>query len=194
MNARGVETGLSRDDSRLSAGSLTWTSGAETDSPSGSSNAHGQSWKIREGRPIFWMHEVPKVPSAMSALPINAEPGASAKAIISEIQVCAERLIAHGETSSIDLRFLKSMPEERATLAVLLGRGEVSAVVDSIGRSEVQETSIPCVWWIRHFNSDNETVGELIEITDIPELLVGDRQAVAFALESLRASVRSGAC
>ncbi len=141
--------------------------------------------------PIFWMHEVPATPAV---LPSNAEPGATARAILSEIQVCAERLVAQGETGSIDLRFLKAMPEERVTLAALLGRGEVSAIVDSIGRSEVTETAIPCVWWIRHFNSDDETVGELIEITTIPELLVGDREAITFALESLRASVRSGAC
>ena len=148
----------------------------------------------RAPAPVFWMREVSKPYPASIASPINVEPGASAKAIFSEIQVCAERLVAQDETSSIDLRFLKSMPDERATLATLLGHGEVSAIVDSIGRSEIQETAIPCVWWIRHFNSDNETVGELIEITDIPELLKGDRTAVAFVLESLRTGVRSGAC
>jgi hypothetical protein len=41
------------------------------------------------------------------------------------------------------------------------------------------------VWWVRHFKSDGETVGELIEITDIPDLLVSDREAAASALKEL---------
>jgi hypothetical protein len=130
-------------------------------------------------QPIFWKSR------AIPAVAVNARAGDGAKAILSEIKVCVERLVAHGSTSSIDLRFLKLMPEERATLDVLLGRGEVSALVDSAGRSQVIETAVPCVWWVRHFNSDGETVGELIEITDIPDLLVSDRGAAASALEEL---------
>jgi hydrogenase-1 operon protein HyaF len=116
---------------------------------------------------------------------VTARPGDGAKAILSEIKVCVERLLADGSASSIDLRFLKLMPEERATLGVLLGRGEVSAVVESIGRSEVVETAVPCVWWVRHFKSDGETVGESIDITDIPDLLLSDRETAASALEEL---------
>jgi len=145
---------------------------------------------IRGSRPVYWMHAVPP---ALTTLPINAEPGAAARAILSEIRMSAERLCAQGEPHSIDLRFLKSMPDERATLVGLLGYGEVSAIVDSAGRSEIHETAIPCVWWISHLNSDNETVGELIEISAIPELLVGDVQAITPALEALRARESSGA-
>lgn len=130
--------------------------------------------------PIFWMR--PESPT----LTVNAAPGSAARAIVSEIMSSARRLLAEGQGSSIDLRFLKAMPEERETLASLLGRGEVSAAVDAIGRSEIRETAIPCVWWIRHLNNDNEMVGELIEITEIPDLLVGDREAIAFGLEALR--------
>lgn len=138
----------------------------------------------RQHRPILWIREVVPGKPAMPLSPA-AEAGASAKAIISQIRTCAQRLVAEGEASSIDLRFLRSMPEERATLAGLLGQGEVSAVVDSIGRSEVQETAIPCVWWIRHLNSAGETVGELIEIVDVPEILVGDRAAVDQAIAAV---------
>lgn len=134
-------------------------------------------------RPIFWMR---LNASASTTQGIEAIPGASAKAIISEIEKCAAHFAATGESASIDLRFLKSMPGERETLARLLGRGEVSATIDVLGRSEVQETSVPCVWWIHHYNSEGETVGELIEIADIPDVIVGDRMAVAQGLEALR--------
>lgn len=142
--------------------------------------------------PVFWLR-ADTGPASAGLASILVQPGASARAIVSQIRSCAERLVAQGESSSIDLRFLKSMPEERAILAKLLGRGEVSAVVAAIGRSEIQETAIPCVWWLRHLNGDSETVGESIEVTDIPELLVGDRSAVAVGLEALSAGSSAGA-
>lgn len=140
-------------------------------------------------RPVFWMQAVSQplsVQSHAQSITYAAEPGSAAKAVLSEIEQCAERLVAAGETASIDLRFLKSMPEEHAILVGLLGRGEVSAVVNSIGRSEIQETAIPCVWWVCHLNSDDETVGELIEVADIPDLLMSDRESIPRALDALR--------
>jgi len=103
-----------------------------------------------------------------------------------------ERLLTQSETDNIDLRFMKSMPEERAQLAELLGRGEVSAEVNSVGRSEVLETAIPCVWLIRHYNSDAELISELLEITDIPKILASDRQAAAHCLKVLSAGTVPG--
>jgi hypothetical protein len=122
------------------------------------------------------------------ALPVDARQGASAQAIVSEVEACARRFAETGETASIDLRCLKSMPEEREILAGALGHGEVSAVVAAIGRSEIHETSIPCVWWVSHRNSEEEIVGELIEIAEVPDLLMGDRQSVAYGLEALRSA------
>jgi hypothetical protein len=45
---------------------------------------------------------------------------------------------------------------------------------------------------IRHYNSEDEIVSELIEISDIPEMLVGDRQAIAHRLKVLAANALSG--
>lgn len=148
----------------------------------GKTPAHGGRQTPHLRRPIYWMH--PTTP----ALTVEAAPGASAQAIASEIEACAARFAAAGEDASIDLRFLKAMPGEREALASLLGRGEVSAVVNALGRTEIQETAIPCVWWVRHRNSEDEIVGELIEITDVPEMIAGDRMAVARGLEAFRAA------
>ncbi|HEX5339017.1 MAG TPA: hydrogenase expression/formation C-terminal domain-containing protein [Gallionella sp.] len=154
-------------------------SGAEPQSdmnqPQGRTVANHPRW------PVFWMRK------ALPASGSGAEPGASAQAIISEIEACAARFAATGEMASIDLRFMKTMPAEREMLSGLLGRGEVSAVVDVLGRTEIQETSIPCVWWISHRNGAGEVVGELIEITGTPDLIQGERSSVAGALEARRA-------
>ena len=133
----------------------------------------------RQPHPVFWMRQSKPV------LSVYAEPGASAQAILSEIEECVARFAAGGEGVSIDLRCLKSMPEEREMLAALLGHGEVSATIDASGRSELYETSVPCVWWVRHRNSEDEIVGEMIEIAEVPEVMLGDRKAVASGLEAL---------
>lgn len=132
--------------------------------------------------PVFWMSQ------SRPVLSVEAEPGTSARAIISEIEECASRFAEEGEEASIDLRCLKAMPQEREILATLLGHGEVSATVETIGRSEIYETSIPCVWWVRHRNAEEEVVAELIEIAEIPEVMMGDRGAIARGLESLRSA------
>lgn len=135
-----------------------------------------------KSHPVFWMHQSKPVAT------VNAEPGVSAQAILSEIEERALRFVATGEEASIDLRCLKAMPEEREMLETLLGHGEVSAVLDALGYSEIHETAISCVWWVRHRNAADEIAGELIEIAEVPDVLKGDRSAVASGLQALRNS------
>lgn len=120
------------------------------------------------------------------ASPVGAEPGTSARAVLSQIEECASRFAAVGEEASISLRCLKAMPEEREILAALLGHGDVSAIVDAVERSEIHETSIPCVWWVSRRDAEGGTVRESIEIAGVPEVIKGDRKAIAYGLESLR--------
>lgn len=139
----------------------------------------------RQSHPVFWMRQSKPV------LSVYAEPGASAQAILSEIEESALRFFETGDAASIDLRCLKSMPEEREMLASLLGHGEVSAAINVTGRTDLYETSVPCVWWVRHRDSEDEIVGELIEIAEVPDVLMGDRKAVAYGLEALRIAMPS---
>ncbi len=138
---------------------------------------------VASSHPVFWMRK------AESPV-IAAAPGSSALAIVSEIEASARSFADTGEIASIDLCCLKSMPDERDMLSRMLGDGEVSAIVDAVGRTEIRETAIPCVWWIRHRDHEGATVGESIEITCIPDLLEGDRKAVVRGLESLNAALR----
>src|SRR5689334_10993208 len=121
---------------------------------------------------IFWLSQ------SRPVLPVDKQPGALARAILSEIEESASRFAAVGEEASINLRCLKEMQEEREILATLLGHGEVSATVDAVERSEIHETSIPCVWWVSHWNAEGDKVRESIEITRVPEVIVGDRKAI----------------
>ncbi|WP_212785215.1 hydrogenase expression/formation C-terminal domain-containing protein [Ferrigenium kumadai] len=121
-----------------------------------------------------------------TVLTVDKESGALARAVLSDIEECASRFAAVGEEASISLRCLKAMPEEREILATLLGHGEVSAIVEAVDRSEIHETSIPCVWWVSHRNAEGETIRESIEITGVPDVIIGDRRAIPYGLETLR--------
>jgi hydrogenase-1 operon protein HyaF len=107
-------------------------------------------------------------------------------ALLSEIEAKLEALLSSGEESNIDLRCLIGMPQDIELLRKLLGEGEVSASIDNIGKTLVQETAVPCVWWISHRDFDGSRQGEFIEIAEVPDLLRSDRQCIQKGLAELR--------
>ena len=52
-----------------------------------------------------------------------------------------------------------------------LGHGEVSAKIDTLGVSEINETRFSGIWLLTHFNAYAEIVAELIEVTPLPDIL-----------------------
>ena len=111
----------------------------------------------------------------------------SVRAIAHEIETLLGRLIHNGEPGAIDLRSLPMSPEDYAGLRALLGEGEVSAVIDAFGPTEVRETAVRGVWWVSHRNSEDDTLAELIEVTHVPEILKAHPDDVEDGLELLRA-------
>ena len=89
-----------------------------------------------------------------------------------------------GEASAIDLGGLPMSPRDRAALDDFLGRGEVSATLEVIGRSEVWETQFAGVWRVRHFGEEGVAT-DLIEITSCPKILAADPRDVAFAARQM---------
>ncbi|HOE40257.1 MAG TPA: hydrogenase expression/formation C-terminal domain-containing protein [Rhodoferax sp.] len=180
------EAGMARTAQTSGSALARQDGGAQAGTTSATTSHMGKQHAIGQNHPIIWLH--PEAP----VLSVDAQPGTVANAVFAEVKTSVERLVDQGETRSVDLRFMQSMPAERAALESLLGRGEVLAEVHAAGRSKVQETAIPCVWLIRHFNSEDELVGELIEVTDVPEILVSDRQAVTHCLTQLNAKAPTG--
>lgn len=127
--------------------------------------------------PVFWRHQ--------GKHGTNAVPGATAQALLTEIEECVLHFAAGSDEVTIDLSCLKSMPEEREMLASLLGHGEVSATIEAGRRTELYETSVPHVWWVRQRNDEDEIVGEMITIAEIPDVMLGGRKAVAYGLDAL---------
>ena len=104
---------------------------------------------------------------------------ALAKTLLNELHAMLETLIDKGHGGVIDLRALPPLGVEGYQfLREKLSAGEVSAHIHSFGRSDIQETVYPGIWWITHLNQDDETLTEHIEVCFFPELLKSQRDDV----------------
>jgi hydrogenase-1 operon protein HyaF len=102
-------------------------------------------------------------------------------AILSELRDLLVQLKEQGQNGSIDLRSLPMFPGDYEKLKVSLGHGEVSASINTLGHSLVEETSIPGIWWITHYNTEEETIAEFIEVTELPDLLKTQKEDLEIA-------------
>lgn len=111
--------------------------------------------------------------------------------ILHEIAAMLAVLTASGEANSIDLRRSPLSPIDYEALKGYLGQGEVSAQSNSLGPTHILETSVSGVWWITHRNQDDEIVGEFIEVTACPEMLVTPFEDLLAGLSRLRERLAS---
>lgn len=110
----------------------------------------------------------------LSNIPVNVldQPTGMASAVLAELKDYLSRLANTGQTHTIDLKSLPLTEADINELADHLGVGEVKATISSIGTSSIRETAFSGIWWITHYGDDGKVLGELIEITQIPEILV----------------------
>lgn len=106
--------------------------------------------------------------------------------LLHEIRHALIQLLDTGETTSIDLRGLPLAPGELERLTDILGRGEISAQLNALGKSEIYETSFPGIWLITHYNTNEEIMGKFIEITRMPEILEAQADDMKDALAALQ--------
>ncbi len=91
--------------------------------------------------------------------------------LLHEVRHSLERLLASGEETTIDLGSIPLAPGELEKIDDALGTGEVKAMLESLGPSQIYETRFSGVWRITHFNAANEVVGRFIEVTRMPAIL-----------------------
>lgn len=117
---------------------------------------------------------------------IEQRPTEQLVAVLNEIDSLLEDLINSDQQGTIDLRSLPLFPGDYDMLKQLLAEGEVSATLQAMGPSTIQETRVPGVWWVTHFNQDDEKIAEYIEITRLPSLLITTNEDLKEAPEGLR--------
>jgi hydrogenase-1 operon protein HyaF len=114
-----------------------------------------------------------------------------ATALLHELADALRLLADSGESNSIDLRSLPLTETDLAELAEMLGKGELSARIDSIGYSQVQETAFSGIWWISHYGDDGDLLAEILEVTRVPELLISHVDDIRFAVERITEKVEN---
>ncbi len=109
-----------------------------------------------------------------------------AMTLLHEIQAMLKTLLDTGQNGILDLRALPALGEDGYQfLKEKLGQGEVSARIQSFGHSEIQETTYSGIWWIVHYNQDDDILTELVEVNFLPELLKSPKDDVMFSQISL---------
>lgn len=133
------------------------------------------------------MNHLKGIPIATDGtLPATSLSHGNALPLLHEIEILLNDLVATNKSASIDLRSLPMLPGDYETLREVLGEGEVSATVDALGPTQVHETAIHGVWWVRHQNADGEVTAEFIEVTYLPEILKTHPADARAAVETLR--------
>lgn len=133
--------------------------------------------------------------SGLAGIPIAVESevqehlSANVIALLHEITTLQEQFIASGDIGQIDLKTLPLTEGEHKALDAILKTGELRCELDAAGRSEIFETVLPGVWRMRYFNIDDELIAELIEISEIPEILKADIGEMEEGMNALKAQL-----
>jgi hydrogenase-1 operon protein HyaF len=116
---------------------------------------------------------------------MGGESSAVVNSVLGEIAARLSALAASGETAAIDLLSLPMQPQDLAALSDRLGFGEVAAMIEATGTTEIRETGHAGVWWVQQLGVGGRVLAERIEIAAVPEILVADRAEIAAAAARL---------
>lgn len=109
--------------------------------------------------------------------------------LLHEIRHALLRLADTGEATTIDLSAIPFGPGDRERLFEVLGEGEVTATVQALGESRIDETAYPGVWVVRHHAPGGDPLGTQIEITRHPSLLTTPEEDLGDAADRLAAQL-----
>lgn len=131
------------------------------------------------------MSGLKSIPVEVGTSPQGAPAVSIALSVLNEITALLEALIASGRTCSIDLQREPLSPQGHDKLRDMLGQGELDAQLDCLGPTQIRETAVSGVWWITHYSEDRRIVGEFIEVTTCPEMLITPAEELASGLSLL---------
>ena len=111
---------------------------------------------------------------ALEAIPVvveaqDAETGV-VPALLRELDDALQALLDRGIRHMIDLSTMPMSAADRRALEQALGTGELTMELAALGRSQIRETSLPGVWWVRHEDPQGRTLAEHVEVAIVPEI------------------------
>ncbi len=118
---------------------------------------------------------------------VEAMPGESSSlmALLHEIRQAMIDLLNDQAEACIDLRGVPLGPGQEERLLEILGTGEVSASLDTLGHSSIRETRFPGVWLCIHRNQDGEVMGMFVEVTRVPGILKAQHEDMRDGLKEM---------
>ena len=132
--------------------------------------------------------------SGLDAIAVKVEgfaagDAANAIPLLHEIRHALLRLAETGEPTTIDLSAIPFGPGDRDKLFEALGEGEVSASVDALGETRVNETRYPGVWVVHHNSPTGDELVTHIEVTRLPSMLTTPEEDLGEAAAQLAADL-----
>lgn len=118
---------------------------------------------------------------------VSPSRGENALALLHEVVALLRTLLEKDEPADIDLRALPLNHQDYELLRDTLGEGGVSAEVQNQGVTRIQQSGVAGVWWVTHYNEEEDVIGEFLEITFCPEALIVDLEAVKEGSDALQA-------
>lgn len=126
--------------------------------------------------------------NTFNGIPLLAQNGSTGNVLplLHEIRHALEKFLADGEESLLDLHGLPLTSADEAALLAALGRGEVSAELDSLGVSHIRETAYAGVWLVEHLDPEGRRIAYHIAICQIPAIVKSEYQDMLEALGRLQ--------
>ena len=142
--------------------------------------------------------EIADVPHAVRTGSFPAQPGTldpgpepmpgvqNAPALLSEIADKVAGYTPGAPSHVINLTLLPLTREDLIHLGSELGVGPATILSRGYGNCRVGATSVPNVWWVKYFNSQDALILNTIEIVDVPEVALAAPEDFADTADRLR--------
>jgi len=116
----------------------------------------------------------------------NSDPYPNVRSVLVEIQHGLQQFNKNGHKHIIDLGSIPIAPYERVKLLEVLGQGEVSISLSSLGQSEIYETAISGVWITKHRDEQEQISAMFVDICRIPDIVLSQMDDMDSLTEELQ--------
>lgn len=149
------------------------------------------------GRVLRHVIEVADVPGLVRATAfVGAKTGVSrpstlpegvmnAPAVLTELEARAASWQNGQSAHVVNLTLLPQTEEDLAFLGSQLGRGPVTVLTRGYGNCRITATALHNVWWVQHFNAEDQLILNTLEITDVPVAALAAQEDIDDSRERL---------
>jgi hydrogenase-1 operon protein HyaF len=140
---------------------------------------------------VTTMSELDSIPVILGGPPDGGFRTQNLRPLLLQIGQAMRDLLECGSTTTIDLAAMPFSRQDEEDLRRHLGTGEVSATLNALGPTLIQETALPGVWLTEHKDADGRRLTLHLEVTRIPSILVASEEDIADGLKLLQGASKT---